>query len=276
VPKRRFPCPLCAADVECETLAVVFLEIMPKCPSCGGGPVVVNMAALARGKTLDDGGNVVLRLSCEDPQAVADALLELHPSFGDKPADKVLAYVRVRRADGWLAVKTARALAPMFTMAVRAKYPTIRIDADEAIAVAGATPNMAGVHADDAAMARAADQARARIGDFIARLRAPRPGDRTFGVKLAFRDGEQVEHAWITNVRVDGDSFVGTVDNELRDVRSVRRGQEWRVPVADVTDWAFTNGERDYGNYSARALMDVLPPPVRERIARRATELEPA
>src|SRR5687768_2466440 len=67
---------------------------------------------------------------------------------------------------------------------------------------------------NDAEMIAAIGEARAHVGEFVAAIKAPQPGDRSFGIKATISDGKQVEHVWMDDVRYDGTAFSGTLGNE--------------------------------------------------------------
>jgi len=56
----------------------------------------------------------------------------------------------------------------------------------------------------DPEMDMAIERARAEVSTFIERLAQPQVGDETFSVKAPIRDGDQVEHFWLNDVRHDG------------------------------------------------------------------------
>ena len=121
----------------------------------------------------------------------------------------------------------------------------------------------------NAAIARA----RADVGRFLARLAAPEPGDGSFAVKAPLREGAHTEHVWLSGVRVEGDAFVGTVANDPEHVSVAKLGDAWRVPVAEISDWAFENGERMHGHYTLRVMLPYFPDDARATLESRLAPL---
>ena len=62
---------------------------------------------------------------------------------------------------------------------------------------------VAAIRPGDADMQRAIAHARENFNLFVARLRDPKPGDENFAIKAGIRHGADVEHIWLTDVRVD-------------------------------------------------------------------------
>ena len=99
------------------------------------------------------------------------------------------------------------------------------------------------------------------MGVFTAAPRAPKPGQTTFSIKLAFDDGNNVEHMWLTPVRFDGKLLHGKVDNTAEKVTNVKMGQEVSVEPSKISDWMFAENGRLQGGYTLRGAprQDVLP-----------------
>src|SRR5207253_1894591 len=65
-----------------------------------------------------------------------------------------------------------------------------------------------------AAMHRAVLEARKTVGKFITVLKHPASGQQDFEVKELFFEGNEVEHIWLSDVRLVGQRFQGRVDNK--------------------------------------------------------------
>ena len=63
-----------------------------------------------------------------------------------------------------------------------------------------------------------------------------------------------MEFIWITEVRRDGDGFVGKVNNEPVNAVGVSLGQATKVARADVADWMFMSHGALRGGYTIVAL----------------------
>jgi len=106
----------------------------------------------------------------------------------------------------------------------------------------------------DPEMIAAIAEARAHVNEFVVALKAPQPGDRSFGIKAALRDGQQVEHVWIDDVVYDGSAFSGTLGNDPELVKGHSLGESVRVVPGEISDWMYVRQDRLVGGYSIRLL----------------------
>lgn len=134
----------------------------------------------------------------------------------------------------------------------------------------GKEPHVFQVKDDDRQMARATRRARANVGTFIAALRAPTAEQRDFAVKKKFVQGEAVEHLWLSGVKFRGNRFVGSVDNQPREIKGLKAGTRVAVNPDEISDWAYVDKNVLVGGYTTRALMMELSPPDREEFIKTA------
>ena len=113
---------------------------------------------------------------------------------------------------------------------------------------------------DDPRMNTAMEKARSTVQNFIDALKAPRAGQSAFSIKVAFADGADTEHMWLTPVTYDGTNFQGTVNNEPEKVKSVKMGQKVSVVPAKISDWMYLDNRKLVGGYTTRVLRDALTP----------------
>jgi uncharacterized protein YegJ (DUF2314 family) len=78
---------------------------------------------------------------------------------------------------------------------------------------------------DHTAMHQAVTQARKTVGEFIAALKHPAPGQQDFEIKKPFIQNGQVEHIWLSDVQFVGNRLQGRVDNEARKIQGLKLGQ---------------------------------------------------
>ena len=83
----------------------------------------------------------------------------------------------------------------------------------------------------------------------------PSYADAEFYVKKRFDQGDQSEHIWLADVRVEGADFVGLVQNDPRVVSNVKYGDEARVAQDEISDWMITRGEEMIGGFTVELLM---------------------
>lgn len=87
-----------------------------------------------------------------------------------------------------------------------------------------------------------------------------------FHVKAAIDDGGRVEHCWLSRCACAEGAFVGEIDNEPQFVTTVRPGQRWSVPEAEISDWMFVKDGRMWGNFTLRVMLDTVPGPQRAEL----------
>jgi uncharacterized protein YegJ (DUF2314 family) len=113
---------------------------------------------------------------------------------------------------------------------------------------------------DDPKMNAAMEKARSTVNTFITVLRAPKPGQTSFSVKMAFTDGSNTEHIWLSPVSYDGKVFHGTVNNEPEKVKSVKMGQKVSIEPAKISDWMYVENRKLVGGETLRVLRAGLSP----------------
>lgn len=98
------------------------------------------------------------------------------------------------------------------------------------------------------------------------------PGLDLACVKAPFSDGEpipeptehpQVEQMWITDVDFDGREVSGTLINSPNWIKSVKEGDEVRLPLAEISDWMYALEGQVYGAYTVNLMRSRMQP--RER-----------
>ena len=119
-------------------------------------------------------------------------------------------------------------------------------------------PPAISIDADDPEMNRAIERARTEVPAFVARLEKPQPGDADFAFKAAVKDGERTEHFWLEGVRHETGHLVGTIANDPEFVRTVKLGDQRRVPLKEISDWMFVSHGRLVGGYTTRVLINRL------------------
>jgi uncharacterized protein YegJ (DUF2314 family) len=122
------------------------------------------------------------------------------------------------------------------------------------------------VDKEDAEMTAAMVRARAEVAVFIDRLSHPREGDEDFSVKLPIRDGRNVEHFWLNDVRCENGRFYGTLDNEPELIRCHHHGEALSVVAGEISDWMYIHEGRLVGGYTVRLMRQRLNPKDRQKM----------
>lgn len=153
------------------------------------------------------------------------------------------------------------ALMALFSTALFAQTAVERAKSDELVFMAD----------DEPAMKKAFAQARATLDEFLRKAKAPPAGTFGYALKVGIRDGDDVEYFWVGDFAQTGRGFVGTIDNEPRMVKTVRYGQRYSFPRADIVDWTYIDkkARRMMGNFTVCALLTKEPPAEAEETRKR-------
>jgi uncharacterized protein YegJ (DUF2314 family) len=119
-------------------------------------------------------------------------------------------------------------------------------------------------------MKQAVHQARRTVGVFIQAMQHPAAGQHDFEVKKPFRQGDAVEHLWLSDVWFKGNRFHGYVDNRPRKIKGLKMGDRVSVNPNEISDWAFVQNGRLVGGYTIRVLYAHLSPERRKALEQEA------
>jgi uncharacterized protein YegJ (DUF2314 family) len=103
---------------------------------------------------------------------------------------------------------------------------------------------------DHIAMHHAVTEARKTVGEFIAPLKHPGPGQQDFEVKKPFIQKGQLEHIWLSDVQFVGNRFQGRVDNQPRKIRGLKLGQLVSVKPNEISDCLYVDHGKLVGGYT--------------------------
>ena len=135
----------------------------------------------------------------------------------------------------------------------------------------GATdPEFYQVTKNNAAMHLAVREARKTIKTFIAALKHPGPGQQDFELKKRFVEGDQVEHIWLSDVKIVGNHFEGQIDNHPRKIQGLKFGQVVPVKRNEIPDWLYIENGTLVGGYTVRAHYNELTPQQKQEFDREA------
>lgn len=113
------------------------------------------------------------------------------------------------------------------------------------------------VQQEDREMNEAIAKAQATLPEFLDVLDDPRPGVVNIAFKFPLGGWE---HIWVGNVRWDGDSLTGVLNNRpMQDEWA--EGDAVRVPLESVSDWAWMGPDGVMrGHYTTRVLLNRMSP----------------
>jgi uncharacterized protein YegJ (DUF2314 family) len=131
-------------------------------------------------------------------------------------------------------------------------------------------PEFYQVPKNNAAMHLAVQEARKTIKTFIAALKQPSPGQQDFELKKRFVQGDQVEHIWLSNVKMVDNHFEGQIDNQPRKIDGLKLGQVVSVKRNEISDWLYIDNGTLVGGYTVRAHYNELTPQQKQEFDRDA------
>lgn len=111
---------------------------------------------------------------------------------------------------------------------------------------------------DEKEIAAAIERARREVDEFIKILE--KGEGEEFAVKAKISQGENAEHFWLGNLKIEGDLFHGTIANEPGIVTNVKLGQPWQVKKFEISDWKYERAGKIYGGYTIDPLLKSMPP----------------
>lgn len=130
--------------------------------------------------------------------------------------------------------------------------PAMAAPAGEREAMIAERDDMAMVEASDARMNAAIAEARATLPDFLSAYRAGRFERSSFLIKYPLGGWE---HIWVEVESIDEDAVNGRLAN-VPAQPEYRQGQAVRVPLADISDWAYRDeGAVMIGHRTTRVLL---------------------
>ncbi len=110
---------------------------------------------------------------------------------------------------------------------------------------------------DEAEMATAIAKAQSEVDVFIEDFTNNNGTD--FSVKAPIKDGEAIEHFWLTEITYNNGEFEGLIGNDPGMVSNVKFGQKWTIKKSEISDWMFMRDGKMHGNYTMRPLLKTLP-----------------
>ena len=119
------------------------------------------------------------------------------------------------------------------------------------------------VRADDQQMEAAIKQARSTLPHFFQAMANPKPNQKSFLVKVAFRRDKVEEHIWVADLSFAGKTPRGVVANEPK-IKGIRFMEHVSFDRADVSDWMYLQDGRLIGGYTTRLIRGRLSPEERK------------
>jgi uncharacterized protein YegJ (DUF2314 family) len=109
------------------------------------------------------------------------------------------------------------------------------------------------VTANDTELQEASHTATSMWSVFVNAFEQRRP-DQTFAIKAPFTDGHETEYMWLIVTEIGEEAVIGSLDNEPVYLRNVSAGDAVTIPVDQVNDWLYTDGDEMVGGFTTEAL----------------------
>ncbi|HEU4381214.1 MAG TPA: DUF2314 domain-containing protein [Hyphomicrobiaceae bacterium] len=143
---------------------------------------------------------------------------------------------------------------------LRAVFATLLTLATPAAAIAQDSSYIK-VPNEDQEMNEAKDKARASLSHFWQKFGDPGANETGFAIKVALPYGRNsTEHIWTKDIERKDGKISAVINNEPRDVKTVRFGQRIEVSEAQISDWMYMRAGKIVGNYTMRPLLKRMPP----------------
>jgi len=111
-----------------------------------------------------------------------------------------------------------------------------------------------GIDGEDPEMLAAVAEARRRWPEFVTAFTKRQPG-QNFAVKAPITRHGHTEFIWISVERLDAEQIHGCLDNDPVDLGQLKSGDHVSVPVKDLNDWVFNQGDQVTGLFTTKILL---------------------
>ena len=108
-------------------------------------------------------------------------------------------------------------------------------------------------------MIAAIKKARSTLQQFLKAQAHPKLSQNSFLLRVAFLEGEKVEHIWIADLDLSGKTPLGIIAEEPR-IKRLRFMQWVSFDPNDITDWMYIEDGRLIGGYTTRLLRERMSP----------------
>jgi uncharacterized protein YegJ (DUF2314 family) len=106
---------------------------------------------------------------------------------------------------------------------------------------------------DDPRMQAAVEEARGRWQEFVSAFEQ-RTDEQDFSIKAPISDGENTEFIWVSVTAIEGESIYGKIANDPVALRGMALDSRVQVPVAELNDWVYTDGDEMHGGFTIKVL----------------------
>jgi len=120
-------------------------------------------------------------------------------------------------------------------------------------------PSLVAFAPDNKDMQAAVKRAQETLPGFLNTLNDHWPSQYDFRIKVHFKEDEETELIWLSDVTHDGQVLKGKVLSFPQFVKGIERGAQQTVAPQEVVDWAYEEYDRTIGGFTDRVLRSRLP-----------------
>ena len=124
-------------------------------------------------------------------------------------------------------------------------------------------PDIYGVQETDKEMNEAMKKANQTLADFNSALINPKIEVKALKVK--FENETDVEHIWISDVKLKDGKYSGILDNAPEYIKDHKIGDTINVDNKDISDWMYIENGKLFGGYTIKVLRNQMSDSEREQ-----------
>jgi len=113
-------------------------------------------------------------------------------------------------------------------------------------------PDIYNVEGNDKEMTEAIKKANQSLADFNTALTNPKIEVKSLKVK--FKNQQNTEHIWLSDVEFKDGKYTGILDNEPEYITDYQIGDTINVNSKDISDWMYIENGKLFGGYTIKVL----------------------
>ncbi len=115
-------------------------------------------------------------------------------------------------------------------------------------------PDIYQVESSNSEMNKAVENAKLNIEKFDLALKSNNPNFLNFAIKKPYKTDVGHEHIWIIDVTLQGDKYLGVINNTPEYTNEIKLGDTVLVAKNEISDWMYIEDNKLRGGYTIRTL----------------------
>jgi Uncharacterized protein conserved in bacteria len=111
---------------------------------------------------------------------------------------------------------------------------------------------------DDKEMNEAIKTANQTLHEFEVALKSKNPSFSTFSLKTSFKTPQNIEHIWVSDIKIIDGNYFGIVDNLPEYTNDVKLGDTIEIKRNTISDWMYLENNKLHGGYTIRAVRNKM------------------